>query len=224
MILGQLVAISVGQALFLAALVRPSPHRKLGAPPQGRNLAVPPSKPSPSRPSLLLVASVVISTATVFITPYVTSTPFFLPNLLVMHALLVVPLFFAPTSRGPISYAQLYSFLAIASLVGRLRLYSGLLSLPINIASLHQFAESLYKTFYSHPAQSSISADVVASTLTFLFWMVVDFKNKSVVEWVGLAGLIGAAPVVGIATVSSTYLAWRESWIDERRVAKGKDS
>lgn len=150
-----------------------------------------------------------------------------------MHALLVVPLFFSPTSKGPVSYSQLYSLLAIASLLNRLRLYSGLDSFPTDLSSAQEFAKSLYRTFYSHPAQSSISADVVCSTLSFLVWMLVDFRRKSILQSAGLIGLFCATPVLGIATISSTYLVWRESWVEDvpegrtversTKLVKGKD-
>ena len=92
MLIGQLVAISVAQNLFAAALALSRPGHILAAKPQGRSLAILPARASATGPSWILTAGVLGSLVTVALTPSTVGKWTFLPNLLVMHVLLLAPL------------------------------------------------------------------------------------------------------------------------------------
>jgi hypothetical protein len=82
MLLGQLVAISVATNLFFLALVPLAKKRTRAAPPAGARSSVP----------SVLWLSVLASLVTVSLVPHSLQHDYFLANLLVMHALLVLPL------------------------------------------------------------------------------------------------------------------------------------
>ena len=89
MLLGQVVAISVAANLFYVALV-------LYTVPATTPTTKPSSK-SPESAPLTLWLSVLASLVTVVLSPY-TSPSTFLPNLLTMHTLIIIPLVFPLTS------------------------------------------------------------------------------------------------------------------------------
>lgn len=218
MLLGQVVAVSFAQTLFFAALALSPKGRTLPKAPQGRNLALPPNA-SPARPSWILCGCTFASLATVALTPLLFGTPYFLPNLLVMHALLLLPLLphFAKSQSGPIAYSTLYLSFALLSLLLRLPTYSSLLSIPSSLpkllASLSALPSKVIFTLFEHPAQSSIGFDVVFASASFVVWMLVDSAECGTASggsWITV-GMLGAlTPVVGVAVTGSLYLAMRE--------------
>ena len=157
MLLGQVVAISVAANLFYLVLVlsRRGPKRTF------------------QPVSITLWLAVLTSLATVIYSPY-TSKQGFLPNLLTMHALLLVPLLPRPkwwrVPAGP-SCTLLYTTVAAVSALIRLRTTSiALRNLPSAEQNMAGFLRQAWRTLHVHPAQSSIGWDVVWTTVSFLVW------------------------------------------------------
>jgi hypothetical protein len=133
-----------------------------------------------------------------------------------MHAVLLLP-FIASThsSKGPISYSQLYLLLAVASLALRIPTYANVLSLPITTASLEELAYRQIEVFMSLPSQASISFDVVCSSMSFLVWMMLKTGSKGnlgLTDYVAMNALFVLTPVTGIGFTGALFLSWRESW------------
>ncbi|KAK4703683.1 hypothetical protein P7C70_g2530, partial [Phenoliferia sp. Uapishka_3] len=223
MLLGQFVAISVAQNLFTAAHSLSTPGRTLQTKPQGRTLAVPLPNGSATTagPSWLLCGCVLTSLITVALTPLTTSQPTFLPNLLVMHVLLLLPLVPSlQSSAGPkIAYSDLYLGTSFISLLLRLPTYYQLLP-ALSITALLGVGRGTMKTLFEHPAQSSIGYDIVFATLSFAVWMAVEYgsrKNgKTSRGALAVLGLVIMTPLVGVAVTGGLYLSWREIWEPDR--------
>ncbi|KAH9016408.1 hypothetical protein EDB83DRAFT_2439223 [Lactarius deliciosus] len=142
MLLGQLVAISVATNLFFLALVPPAKEKKKAA---SATSSVP----------LVLWLSVLASLATVMLVPHSLRHDYFLSNLLVMHALLVLPLLPLPA---------LYWLVALLSAAARVRTVT-------MCGSLTTGPGTLWAVLNSHPAQASIGWDVVWTTISVLIWV-----------------------------------------------------
>lgn len=218
MLIGQLVAVSFAQNLFMAALSVARPGRKLDAKPQGRLLAVPPSPAGVAGPSYLLCVCVLTSLATVALTPFTVGEGTFLPNLLVMHALLLLPLLpFLPAARVPnVTYAHLYLTTSAISLALRIPTYIKLVS-SLHLSTFATVGNNALRTLFEHPAQTSIGYDVLFASGSFLVWMVTEYvvkKEKSARGGALLVALILATPCVGVAGTGGLFLAWREGWTD----------
>lgn len=163
MLLGELVAISVASNLFYLAIC-------LSAPPIRSEKS---NSPLLAPPGLWL--SVFLALITVGISPF-TSESTFLPNLLLMHALLFVPLFSKPPTnvtgqnRFSIRIRTLYSLITVFALVLRLRTISSVLSYMPKGQTLRSVAVIVWRILHSHPAQSSIGWDVIWTTVSFFIW------------------------------------------------------
>ncbi|CUA71394.1 hypothetical protein RSOLAG22IIIB_04609 [Rhizoctonia solani] len=159
MLLGQVVAISVASNLFFAALVlhdSPSEQKSKSKSPSH-------TVPVPARVYL----PILLSHLTILLSPTVAQpdSKWFLPNLLTMHLLIVLPLVLArspTTSQNNPSLCTFYLILAALALVPRAQTY---LSFPYQ--DIPSLARQLWATLYSHPAQSSIGFDVVWTTASF---------------------------------------------------------
>jgi len=165
MLLGQVVAISVASNLFYLAIIL------------SRTPSQPRGRPSPSMASPTLWISVLFSLITVGLTPF-TSQHTFLPNLLVMHTLLLVPLLPFPNQKADghpglsIRTSTLYALVTVLAIASRTRTTAvALLSLPTQSQSLRGLASSAWDVLHSHPAQSSIGWDVIWTTISFTFWI-----------------------------------------------------
>ena len=151
MLLGQLVAMSVSTALFLAAMS-----------------LYPASKPAPRAP-LRVWLSLLVATFTIYRVPYTVGQPSFLRNLLWMHALLIVPLIQswsmgnADVSNDQSAIPMRYVYAALLNLTFPLHILLTA-SLPPTSAS------ELTQHIFTHPAQSSISLDVVSCAFILLIW------------------------------------------------------
>lgn len=163
MLLGQVVAISVASNLFYLAL-------SLSSPPSAATKRTPLYAP----PALWL--SVLLSFVTIGLVP-MTNDRTFLPNLLAMHALLVVPLFASAPSHSAKRSAfsmrirTLYSLVTIVALILRIRTIATALSaIPRGMQSLKSLATIAWQVLHSHPAQSSIGWDVIWTTASFFAW------------------------------------------------------
>ncbi|KAH9053110.1 hypothetical protein EDB87DRAFT_1653824 [Lactarius vividus] len=150
MLLGQLVAISVATNLFFLALVPPAKEKKAAS-------SVP----------LVLWLSVLASLVTVMLVPHSLQHDYFLSNLLVMHALLVLPLLPLPTSstvRLRMPARTVYWLVALLSAATRVRTVT-------MSGSLTAGPGTLWAVLKSHPAQSSIGWDIVWTTISVLIWV-----------------------------------------------------
>ncbi|KAM0748044.1 hypothetical protein T439DRAFT_335963 [Meredithblackwellia eburnea MCA 4105] len=233
MLLGQVVAISFAQALFLSAWSSTTPPHvaggnKLPGKPKGRlseRYQLPPSTNKViDRPSHLLVISTLLSLVTVYLVPSTISTPSFLPNLLFMHIFLILPLLPSKTLYTPssLSFQSLYCLLALVGTGLRIPTYAQLLS-PLSSLSgntIALFVKREYQTLFEHPAESSIGFDVVWTTVSFLVWMVLEFAKRRGGEkgwkgWLVMMGLVLLTPVAGVAVTGAAFLGWKESWLVE---------
>lgn len=209
LLLGQVVAISFAQSIYLSIL-SVSPIISMQArllPAQSATTTQSATSPKYAReivdrPSMFLITCVLTSLATVALTPTFLPTVYFLPNLLVMHALIMLPLIpvvdgILSTNRSPespirrttglISFQQFYYLLAILIALIRIPTYLLLLpslsaispsSLDVSLSSLQSFFAQHSATLFEHPAQSSIGLDVVFTTLSFILWiLLVDFPS-----------------------------------------------
>ncbi|KAK0217170.1 hypothetical protein IW262DRAFT_1449568 [Armillaria fumosa] len=160
MLLGQVVAISVAANLFHLAILLSLQYSK--------------PKPRGTAPSILWVP-VLCSLLNVLISPF-TNEETFLPNLLAMHAVLMLPLLLPPAGRScSIPYSSLYSMILISAVVMRLKTTY----LAISETGFPSFLASAFETLHSHPAQSSIGYDVVWSTISFVAWVRLGIKHEA---------------------------------------------
>lgn len=165
MLLGQVVAISVASNLFYYAVATATAPRP-SSPKSSATLQTTRNAP------LVLWLSVVLSLATVVYSPN-TSESTFLPNLLIMHTLLILPLAISPSpkNRWSIKLETLYTVIAVASLV--LHIKAGVVAglfLPSGQRTPGAVVGAIINTLYYHPAQSSIGWDVVWTTVSALVW------------------------------------------------------
>ncbi|KAJ7715528.1 hypothetical protein B0H16DRAFT_1805173 [Mycena metata] len=171
MLLRQFVVISVTSNLFYLALVLaprpPSPSSSHGMS----------SLPAP----VALWLPVLLSLGTVATSPF-TSKRSFLPNLLLMHTFIILPLLvpdhlFPPAqasaetnSRFGISLKTLYVVVFGAALVLHARATGQAAGDPP--ASVKDLALNAWDVLHSHPAQSSIGWDVIWTSILFVVWLV----------------------------------------------------
>ncbi|KAF8066485.1 hypothetical protein FPV67DRAFT_1495003 [Lyophyllum atratum] len=191
MLLGQLVAISVASNLFyLAFLLAPASTSSVGH-----------SKKSKTKPKRAALASptlyipVFLSLATIGYSPYTSvASGTFLPNLLLMHTLSVVPLIVPPLSISllpsvPIStLAALVSVTSMllhsrATLLAFLSLNHGTLASFLNdvadVGKWRSFIDVAWMTLQDHhPAQSSIGWDVVWTTVSLAAWSLLSGSGE----------------------------------------------
>jgi hypothetical protein len=161
MLLGQVVAISVAANLFYVALsLSHLPPEKTSL---GRPVASPP---------WTLWLSVVASMATVVYSPHTTNATF-LPNLLIMHVFIVLPLIYPPNVDGQrFKTSTIYTTMTLLSVtIHTWTTAKAFLALPGDARALSGFGRSALQTFFSHPAQSSISWDVVWTFISLAAWL-----------------------------------------------------
>ncbi|ORZ18518.1 hypothetical protein BCR42DRAFT_411062 [Absidia repens] len=195
MVFGQVVAISTSSALFFAVCLL---HQTQPVLTTTTNIN------TKTTPSWILIGLLFLVSMggliTVERTPGLTASDEFLPNLLLMHGLLVLPLIYlaisnntmtataATTDEGETSTQQqqqrkqrnmksyaiiiLYTVGAIANMYLIFEQWRRTVDLttahPLDIIS------NLARVFLQHPAQSSISSDVVCVHVISVAWMLVD--------------------------------------------------
>ncbi|KAF7304301.1 hypothetical protein HMN09_00831900 [Mycena chlorophos] len=171
MLLGQLVAISVASNLFYLALALSAPTR------------VKPAPRTHIRATVYL--PVLLSMGTVALSPF-TNERTFLPNLLLMHTLIVLPLFsssptqLAHKSRWTVPVSTLFTTLSVfASVLHVRQTYLALITRPT--PGLGSYLQAAWTTLYSHPAQSSIGWDVVWTSASLLVWAAASSPITAVV-------------------------------------------
>jgi len=210
MVLGQLVAISVAWSLFNLALVVTSRQKS--------------NRQRPTKIPLTLSIPVILSLLTVSLSPY-TNAQTFLPNLLAMHALLVLPLLpplslFNPTLLAP-EGTSFYTLIAIISTILRLRTNWKALSVlgvtsspffsykhPADLGTLMWNApgvvfEAAIKALHSHPAQASIGWDVIWTSFIWLVWGLFGYRDIEETRWTAQRAASHVFPTV-VASVGVT--------------------
>lgn len=187
MLLGQIVAISVASNLFYIAVLVFSSSTPTSTT----------ASPLSITPSFYIVFSVSLLTITA--SPTLAYTNGFLENLLAMHAVLFLPFISPAIISQPItteSLALIYAGIETGSFFLRVKSYADVLSIPLisstflfspsqylltlssSLSSplfsekLHALPNSIITTLYSHPAQSSISWDIVWTSVSFIAWAI----------------------------------------------------
>jgi len=215
MLLGQVVAISVASNLFYIAIcLSPALSPSRSARNNKLTLLAP----------LTLTLPVITSLLTIGFTPF-TTTHTFLPNLLLMHALLIVPLSLdAPTEphQFTVKFRTLYKITTILALALRLRtMVSVFTSIPRDAQSIKGLATIAWDTLHSHPAQSSIGWDVVWTTVSFFAWQVIGVRphlrsrEGANVQAKGRLGSL-VSLVVGM-TVFSVGVSAADEWREDEK-------
>jgi len=204
MLLGQLVGISVASNLFYLAICLSMPRSQFEI--SNSSLLAPP----------VLWFSVLLSLITVGVSP-LTSERTFLPNLLLMHALLFVPFISNPTSNFAskssfsIRIRTLYSIITVLVLALRLRtILSALSYIPQEAKTLKMVVVVAWRVLHSHPAQSSIGWDVVWTTISFFVWKILGIRMQE-------QGSLGPklVPLVTSTFVASVGVSAADDWRKE---------
>jgi hypothetical protein len=219
MLLGQLVAVSVASNLFYLALI-------LSGPPLARShtriRTIPP----------LTWICVHLSLVNVALTPY-TSEQTFLPNLLAMHVLLILPLIPSPThsstsltapTRFSVSLRKFYYALTLFGIALRGRTTFVALSSISHLGEKEMWS-ALWETLHSHPAQSSIGWDAVWVTIGFLVWSIQGTRESWFGSGLGLA-LASAFASVGVTasyTLGKEVAAQETAEVEARREGLHRD-
>ena len=218
MLLGQLVAVSVAQSLFFAAVVS-------AAAMHAANGTLAPVHKTKAQTTYGTLAAILIATASTTFVPQTVGNWRFLPNLVAMHAVILLP--FVPAvarldkpTRPRLSRLYLnYAFIAMRFQIPvAMQLFSQgkALSLDFILERLPEFYLSQWAVLTSHPAQASISWDVIFTTvsaLTYLVWASRSPHSVRPIErvsWQILLALIAMTPLVGVAASVSIGLAVRE--------------
>ncbi|KAJ7094448.1 hypothetical protein B0H15DRAFT_829629 [Mycena belliarum] len=191
MLLGQLVAISVASNLFYLALVLAGP---------------PPRASSPWAPPALWIP-VLLSLGAVARSPF-TDEYTFLPNLLAMHLLIVVPLVVPTwgTPRFSLRLSTLYVLVFIAALAMHTRATSNALGEPA--VSARQFVRNAWQVLHSHPAQASIGWDVIWTTVSFVAWILL--RDGAAPPLLTAAYLTLATPLASVGVLAPHILRSRD--------------
>lgn len=203
MILGQVVAISVASSLFFAVML--SSKAAVGKEPSSRLLWT-------------LVGSTVGGIITVIISPYVASNSAFMPNLLVMHILLVFPLAskkliplpaFSSSIKTPVYIMILYVLAAGANFSIYVNQWIACLSvLKVHSNSfIYDALHMLFTTFFDHPAQSSISSDIVCMQFISMAWMWTHSKNEFKTVPIEVQALLALTPFLSASVTLPLYFA-----------------
>ncbi len=215
MLLAQLVAVAVASNLFYLAVLL-SQSARPGSIRRPRSLP----------PQVWL--SILISLAAIAASPF-TSKKTFLPNLLVMHAVLFVPLIFKKNSTPdkPIPFSidirVLYAITCIISAFIHIRTTMTAWSSlnPEDRSSSLHIAKTAWRVLQSNYAQSSIGWDLIWTTVSFIAWMAV--RPALGVQRSKFPYLLLATPVASIGITAAYVLQTRDRESDENSEGKKED-
>ncbi|GAA5982216.1 hypothetical protein JCM10908_004788 [Rhodotorula pacifica] len=218
MLLGQLVAVSVAQSLFFAAVVSTAAWHASN----GTLVAI---HKTNSQTTYGVLLAILLATASVVFVPQTVGEWGFLPNLLAMHVAVLLPFLPAlakydkPTSPRLSRLYLNFAFIAMRFQIPvsmDLLLQGKPLSVDLILDRLPQFYLSQWRVLTSHPAQASISWDVIFTTvsaLAYLVWSSRSLHSVQAIErvsWQILLAIIATTPLVGVAASVSIGLAVRE--------------
>ncbi|EIW71289.1 hypothetical protein TREMEDRAFT_73255 [Tremella mesenterica DSM 1558] len=187
MLLGQLVAMSVATAMFISALyLHPRKRPSQGAPPR-------------------LYFPLLLALGTIHLLPTYTGTSRFLTNLLWMHGLLLVALLAPPSKDNEreklgIPFPTLYALLGVLAAAIHIPNTNRLLSVIPKHTSV---PVHLQRHIFFHPAQSSISLDVVCVASTLLLWYVASGSTAAIATKTIFLGTVGA--LLGVRYAGLTW-------------------
>ncbi|GAA5880629.1 hypothetical protein JCM3774_000558 [Rhodotorula dairenensis] len=218
MLLGQLVAVSVAQSLFFAAVVS-------AAAMHAANGTLAPIHKTKSQTTYGTLLAILVGTASTVFVPQTVGNWRFLPNLVAMHTAVLLP--FVPAVAKldkPTSPRLSRLYLNFAFIAMRFQIPVSMqllsrgkpLSLDYVLARLPEFYLAEWGVLTSHPAQASISWDVLFATVSALAYLVWSSRSlHSVrpierVSWQILLAIIAMTPLVGVAASVSIGLAVRE--------------
>ncbi|KAI8051404.1 uncharacterized protein B0P05DRAFT_562621 [Gilbertella persicaria] len=185
MLLGQVVAISVASSLFFAVMLAYTPTQE------------------PSYGLLKRIAACVVGgLITVILSPFVAEGDGFMPNLLVMHILLILPLMRSNTTPQKPSQAimMMYTLAAGANLAIYVNQWFECI-FSLSSFSLSGMLDAWITVFFHHPAQSSISSDIVCMQLISIAWMWT--QHTSIL-------LISLTPIFSASVTLPLHFAWTE--------------
>lgn len=186
------------------------------------------SPPSSGLPLTTVWLPVLASLLAVYTTPITIETPYALANILIMHSLLFVPLLITSTPTIPPPRAAKRLYMAISFLSFAIRMNTVIPPLLVR-ASGHWFSPSalwalrqewssdLFTALYSHPAQSSISFDVLWTTFSFAVWVFVAPNRSERLSTLNLVvdlvfrGFTLAYMYLSVGLVAPWYYARQES-------------
>lgn len=189
MLLGQLVAVSFSTALFYTACsLRPRQHTL-----------------DRKRLQQLLVP-LGLAVLTILYTPRVVGTDRFMPNLLTMHLALLVPLAIRPklaVDTPPETEEQRSHISSLFVLAAMVLHMSTMPLFPQDLPSYTDGLKRLYDIILLHPAQSSISLDVIWSVICIACWFFTAGSLGAIV----LKSTLFVATIVGL-WVRHTGVNW----------------
>ncbi|GAA5843855.1 hypothetical protein JCM11251_003533 [Rhodosporidiobolus azoricus] len=229
MLLGQVVAISFAQCLFFAALAVTPATQAVPRGPPARALGL---HPAQGKLTWWLLAAVIAANGNVAFTPHtIFSTTYFLPNLLMMHVVLLAPLSFRDEKAAPMTLSRFYLNIALVALRFRLPTVVHLLgdtpkTVSAVLPKLPKIFLKQWEVLNEHPAQQSIGWDVLFASLSALVYVVwASRSSPRLDERVNPLFILGAAiatPFVGISTAAGVILALREGKKEVREDALKK--
>ncbi|OCF38298.1 alpha-1,2-mannosyltransferase [Kwoniella heveanensis CBS 569] len=160
MLLGQLVAISVSTALFLVAI---SLHPRI--------------RPSPRTCPVYIAFPLLMAFLPIYLLPKHVGTNKFMDSLLWLHGALLLPLTSSSTNDLAANAKVRIPFTALYGMLIGAAVWIHKAATEQYLASLRsgQSANAtLYKTIFSHPAQGSISLDVIWVGIILISWSVLS--------------------------------------------------
>ncbi|GAA5905057.1 hypothetical protein JCM6882_002429 [Rhodosporidiobolus microsporus] len=228
MLLGQVVAVSFAQSLFFAALAVAPPAQTVPRGPPAGALGL---HPAQGKLTWWLLGAVIIANGNVAFTPHTLFSTYFLPNLLLMHVVLLAPLVFRDEKTAPMTLSRFYLNIGLVALRFRAPTAMHLLGdTPKTVAAVLPKLPEIFKAQWvvlnEYPAQQSIGWDVIFATVSALVYVAWSSRSSSRaderVNPIFILGAVVATPIVGISTSAGVILALREGKKEVREDALKK--
>lgn len=170
--------------------------------------------------TILVTVCMVISSITIILSPFFADSLKFLPNLLLMHALLIVPLAKKPEMKSGEVPSQIerswlistvYTLAAGIAFAIYIRQWMDCISSTPEVQGVWTSFLQLAGTFVFHPAQLSISFDVICVNVLCATWILLHTPNASTRrqrKLLTLAALL--VPILSASVVMPIFLAFSE--------------
>ncbi|KAF2841814.1 hypothetical protein M501DRAFT_1013202 [Patellaria atrata CBS 101060] len=174
-LLGQLVAISFASNLFFLAVLVKSESSKSRSKIKTKDfLEEKPVDPSWIVSFIFQGIPLIFTLVCVVLIPYVQETQYFLPVLLVPHAVLFIPPLLPQLVKGSSSVFQRDNTNRKALLETIFVLSFTFLQITATTKSVDNWRfEPIWQTLYEHPAVSSVGWDVIMCTISYTLWTLV---------------------------------------------------